>query len=185
MPVLRYFVFVGGALLALLLVCNAVFSQGPLPAAPQSVSEKSSSDLPMVRIKSERKWPERVVFDTTVSIATPVKTAQVDPTADATRQTAAISDAQKTRARDAFAQMGTALQTALSAKVAENVAAKAAGPAALKVADATPPKAAEQRSEFRQQSQPKRKVAKVHPSRPMIIVAQQPQPHFGFFDSTW
>src|SRR3954467_6498247 len=49
MPVLRYFVFVGGALLALLLVCNAVLPQAPLPETLKSVS-----DMPSVRIKSER-----------------------------------------------------------------------------------------------------------------------------------
>ena len=66
--------------------------------------------------------------------------------------------------------------------------AKAAEPAALKVADATSTKVSEPRPEANRpeaRQQPKRKVAKVHPSRPMIIVAQQPQPHFGFFDSTW
>jgi hypothetical protein len=188
MPVLRYFVFVGGALFALLLVCNAVFPQVPLPT-----TLKSGSDMPTVRIKSERKWPERVVFDTTmpslasVNIA-PVNVAKVDTKADTTQQTAA-GDGQKARAREAFAQMGIGEPkppTTPSTKVAENVAAKAAEPAAQKVADATAPKAAEQRSEFNR-PQPKRKVAKVHPypSRPMIIVAQQPQSHFGFFDSTW
>jgi hypothetical protein len=183
MPVLRYFVFVGGALFALLLVCNAVFPQVPLPT-----TLKSGSDMPTVRIKSERKWPERVVFDTTMPSLAPVTVAKVDTKVDSAQQTAAAGDAQKARARDAFAQMGTAekQQITPSTKLAVNVAPRAAEPAALRVADATPPKAAEQRSDVNR-PQPKRKVAKVHPSpsRPMIIVAQQPQPRFGFFDSTW
>jgi hypothetical protein len=183
MPVLRYFVFVGGALLALLLVCNAVLPQAPLPETLKSVS-----DMPSVRIKSERKWPERVVFDTTVPSVPTVSIAQVDAKGSTNEQAATTGDAQKARARDAFAQIGTyelKQQTAVSAKVAENVAAKAAEPAALKVGDAAPKIEARSELSKPEASKPKRKIAKVHPSRPMIIIAQQPQPHFGFFDSTW
>jgi hypothetical protein len=182
MPVLRYFVFVGGALLALLFVCDAVLPQVPLPA-----TLKSGSDLPAVRIRSERRWPERVVIDTTVPTIAPVKIAKADTSkTDAALQTAA-GDGQKVRVRDAFAQMGTAEQKAApSAGVAENAAKKPAEPAAIKVADATSPKATESKPEFsRSEPKPKRKVVRVHPSRPMMLVAQQPQPHFGFFGSTW
>jgi hypothetical protein len=177
MPVLRYFVFVGGALLALLFACNAVVPQVPLP---ESIKSASASDMPMVRIKSERKWPERVVFDTTVASGAPVNIAKIDMNADTAKQVAAADDSQTSRTRDAFAQMGTTGP--------KQQAMLAAQPAALKVADATAPKAADLRSDLtRTESKPqsKRKVAKLRPSRPMIIVAQQPQPHFGFFDSTW
>jgi hypothetical protein len=184
MPVLRYFVFVGGALLVLLFVCNAVIPQAPLPETLKSVSE-----MPAVRIKSERKWPERVVFDTTVPSVAPVDIAKVGATVNTIQQAAAASDSRKARAREAFAQFGSSelkQQTAVSAKLAENVVAKVAEPAALKVADAAPPKIeARSVSSKSEASKPKRKVAKTHPSRPMIIVAQQPQPHFGFFDSIW
>jgi hypothetical protein len=173
MPVLRYFAFVGGALLALLFVCNALF---PQVSFPEPV--KSGSNLPAVRIKSERKWPERVVFDTTIPSGAPVAFAK----ADTTQQTTGAVGAQKS-AREAFAQMGT-VEPKQQITRSANGAVKAAAPAALKIADATPPKAAEQRSEARAQVK-RRVVAKVHPSRPMIIVAQQPQPHFGFFDLTW
>jgi hypothetical protein len=173
MPVLRYFAFVGGALLALLLVCNVLFPQAPRP-------EKlaSGSSLPPVRIASERKWPERIVFDTTIPSRAPFK-------ADATQQTAGAVDGHKANLRDAFAQMGTEpKQVTRSA----SDAVKAAAPAALKLADATAPKAMEQPKamEHKSDAKAKRRVAaRVHPGRPMIIVAQQPQPHFGFFDSTW
>lgn len=185
MPVLRYFVFVGGTLLALLLVCNAVFPQAPLPT-----TLKSASDLPTVRIKSERKWPERVVFDTTMPSVAAVELAKVETKADTTQQAVTTGNAQSAKTRDAFAQMGTGepkLSTTLSAKVDATVVAKAAEPAALKVADASPPKSAEPKTESNKSelTKPKRKVAKIHPSHPMIIVAQQPQSHFGFFDSTW
>jgi hypothetical protein len=59
MPLLRYFIFVGGSLLALLFVVNAAFPTEPLP-----VALTSGSDLPPVRIHSERRLPDRVVFDT-------------------------------------------------------------------------------------------------------------------------
>ena len=182
MPVLRYFVVVGGALLALLFVCNAVLPQAPLPPTLNSVA-----DLPAVRIKSERKWPERVVFDTATPVVAPVNMAS-DEAKKSDQQVAAVADVQRERARAAFAQVGPLelkKQAAVSAKVIDNVAAKAAAPA-IQVAAATPAKM-DSRSEAGkpESNKPKRKVAKVHVSRPMIIVAQQPQPHFGFFDSTW
>jgi len=45
MPLLRYFIFVGGSLLALLFVVNAAFPTEPLPE-----TLTSGSDLPVVRI---------------------------------------------------------------------------------------------------------------------------------------
>lgn len=175
MPVLRYFVYVGCALLALLFVCDAVFPQIPLPA-----TLKSGSDLPSVRIHSERKWPERVVIDTTVPTVASAKIVKADaPKADIGQQAIAAGDSQKASVRDAYAQIGAAeAKTALAAKAAEQ--------AKLKMADATPPKAAESKPEFsRPEAKPRRKVAKVHPPRQMMLVAQQRQPHFGFFDFTW
>src|ERR1700749_2707906 len=69
MPLLRYFLYVGGSLLALLLFANAEFSTAPLPSVLTSDSE-----LPAVRIHSEQKLPERVVFDTRVVPPAPVPT---------------------------------------------------------------------------------------------------------------
>ena len=66
MPLMRYFVFVGGALLALLFVADAC-----LPALPVAVASRSDTDLSVIRIHSDRKWPERVVFDTTRPTITP------------------------------------------------------------------------------------------------------------------
>ena len=62
MPLLRYFLFVGGSLLALLFVVNAAYPTVPLPD-----TLTSAADLPPIRIHSERKLPDRVVFDTSVS----------------------------------------------------------------------------------------------------------------------
>ena len=60
MPVAKYFVFVGSALAALLLIVSWYC---PVPPAifadrPQIIATAA------IRIKSERKWPEKIEFDT-------------------------------------------------------------------------------------------------------------------------
>src|ERR1700759_1347200 len=72
MPLLRYFIFVGGSLLALLFVVNVAFPMEPLP---QQLT--SGSDLPPVRIHSDRKLPERVVFDTSAVLPAQIPAAPV------------------------------------------------------------------------------------------------------------
>src|SRR6476620_9055042 len=57
MPLARYFSFVGGLLLALLFALDAF-----LPKVP--VAEKAKTNSPHIRIYSDRKWPERIVYDT-------------------------------------------------------------------------------------------------------------------------
>ena len=97
MPVVRYFVFVGGALLALLLAISAF---APQPAA---VAESSAPtvDKTVVRIRSDQKLPERVVYDTSLPTIVPsatniqVAAAPTPPAADASAQA---------RVRDTFAQ---------------------------------------------------------------------------------
>lgn len=64
MPLLRYFGSAGSLLLAALLVTNWCMSSPRTPA--------SEADIPLnqkinIRIHSDKKWPERVVFDTTRS----------------------------------------------------------------------------------------------------------------------
>ena len=138
MPLARYFVFVGGVLLSLLLICNAY-----LPASPQLVS--ASADLPQIRIHSDRKWPERVVFDTNIHPSAPAQTAQTEAVAAAPAPLADVSA--KVRVRDAFAQL----------------------PFDPKLAPASDPKKPEAKLP------PKRKVAKRHVAPPTMLVAQQPQ----------
>src|SRR3954463_2271261 len=57
MPLARYFSFVGGVLLALFFVLDACFPKLPIAAEPKVY-------LPVIRISSDRKWPERIVYDT-------------------------------------------------------------------------------------------------------------------------
>ena len=184
MPLLRYFLFVGGSLLALLFVVNAAY---PVAALPDTLT--SASDLPPIRIHSERKWPERVVFDTSVSLlgqapTAPVLVAQAKlqpqapvqaqgpvqaqvPTAPAV---AAVSA--KARVREAFAQLPQE-EDAFEPKMSDMATVVVPEP---KLYPARQPV--------------KHKVAaKPRTIHPMMMVAQQPQmtvaqqPRFGF--ATW
>lgn len=98
MPLLRYFLYVGGVLLALLFISDAY-----LPKLP--VAQTASADVPIIRIhiKSERKWPERVVYDTSLPTIIPA------PTVEANRRIGAMETPArmpaKAQAREAFAQL--------------------------------------------------------------------------------
>jgi hypothetical protein len=111
MPLLRYFVCVGAALLALLFVAGAVLPQEPLPAVLASAPER-----PAVRIHSDRKWPSAVVFDT--SAPPPVTVASVPSSAEAPAPSPASLP--KSSARDAYAQIAPA-QSAANASPATDV----------------------------------------------------------------
>jgi hypothetical protein len=163
MPLLRYFVYVGGALLALLLVCNAVLPQVPLPE-----NLTSGSDLPTVRIHSDRKWPERVVFDTTAPPVAALTVAAATPAA----QPATADASAKARVRDALAQLPP------GPTQSQSQSRSAAGPKTA----ATVPGTETGKTELK--PQPKRKIAKARPTgRPVLLVAQQPR--YGLFDNTW
>lgn len=164
MPILRYFIYVGGALLSLLLVSSVVLPQVPLPS-----TLTSGSDLPPVRIHSDRKLPERVVFDTssTVVSAPVIASAKAAPVAKsmawATPMTAPeISP--KARVREAFAQLPEG----------EDVSQPAMNDMAL----VTVPQ-----PKMISKSQPKRKVVAARPrtAQSLMMVAQQPR----FGQTTW
>jgi hypothetical protein len=70
MPVVRYFLFVGVALLALFFAVDAY-----LPKLPATEAPRAAADLSVIRIHSAQKWPERVVIDTTLPTITPPETA--------------------------------------------------------------------------------------------------------------
>src|SRR6476659_5087947 len=59
MPFVRYIAFVGSLLLAMLFIANWL-----LPMDPTLSATSEQADKPIIRIKSDRKWPERIVFDT-------------------------------------------------------------------------------------------------------------------------
>ncbi|MGJ5079319.1 hypothetical protein ACQR1F_08965 [Bradyrhizobium sp. HKCCYLS3013] len=98
-------------------------------------------------------------MDTSIATPAPVKLAKAEQPA---------AEVAKPSARDAFAQM-SAVET--NPQVAAVKSAEK--PRATRIADTGKP-AAEAK---------KRRTAKAHPGRPMILVAQQP--HVGSLDWTW
>jgi hypothetical protein len=164
MPLLRYFLYVGGALLSLILIANLVLPQDSLPGTLTSVTQ-----LPPVRIASDRKLPERIVFDTSTTVATapvPVlpapKVAAAAPT-PAPAVTAEMSA--KARVREAFAQL-PADEVVAEPKMDQMARVVVPAPQMYKVRQA-----------------PKRVAApRPYAPRPLAMVAQQP--HFGSFQ-TW
>lgn len=68
MPLARYFLYVGGALLALLLVASTSMSISPL-------ADRADSKLVTIRIYSDQKLPERVVYDTRIPTIVPAPAA--------------------------------------------------------------------------------------------------------------
>jgi hypothetical protein len=98
MPLVRYFVFVGGALLALLFVADAYAPKLPVVSA----TEIASTENPTLRIRSDRKWPERIVFDTSIPTIVPKLAANTN---ESVLAPATIADVTATvRVRDSFAQ---------------------------------------------------------------------------------
>jgi hypothetical protein len=95
MPLARYFLFVGGVLLALLFVSDAF-----LPKSPVADRSDTATELPAIRIHSDRKWPEPVVFDTSIPTIVPAQTAK----AEAVVRSPVADVSAKTRVREVFAQ---------------------------------------------------------------------------------
>jgi hypothetical protein len=98
MPLARYFLIVGGVLIALLLVVGAN------PPTPQ-VADGAGVDLPAIRIHSDRKLPDRVVYDTSIPTIAP---PQLSSSESVVSTPPAPDDVlAKARQETAFAQMQT------------------------------------------------------------------------------
>lgn len=69
MHLARYFLYVGGALLTLLLIANAC-----MPISP--VAHRADSRQFTIRIHSDQKLPERVVYDTSLPTIVPVPSTE-------------------------------------------------------------------------------------------------------------
>jgi len=74
-PIARYFIFVGGTLAALLFIAGRCLPAPPAMPADQPLAIERA----IIRIKSARKWPEKVVLDT--SRPTITTTAGEEPSA--------------------------------------------------------------------------------------------------------
>ena len=97
MPVARYLLFVGGTLLALLFALDAFVPQQTVLAGNAATSINKT----VVRIRSDRKLPERIVYDT--SQPTSVPPAAATETAVAPGPPAA-DGGDHVQVRDTFAQ---------------------------------------------------------------------------------
>ncbi len=108
MPLRQYFSCVGGVLLAMLFILDAYFPKPP-------VVEKAQANLPVIRIHSDRKWPERVVYDTSHPTIVPAPTAGVAVAPQTPPQTIAHAPAD-TRERQAFAMLKMSADRSQGAK---------------------------------------------------------------------
>jgi len=133
MPLMRYFIFVGGALLALLFTADAF-----LPALPVVQASRSDTDRSVIRIRSDAKWPERVVFDTSRPTTTPIPAPIVAQAAAPQEKVAATSS--KAGVREAFAQLPVTPGHPKPKRksVARNYAGPNAGPPRMLVAQQRP-----------------------------------------------
>jgi len=74
MPIGRYFVFVGSVLLALLFLADRYTPEPIVPSA------RADIDRSVIRIHSIHKWPEAIVYDTSLpTIVPPVVAAGASP----------------------------------------------------------------------------------------------------------
>ena len=160
-------------MLALILVANAA-----LPSAPVPEGLTSGGDLPPIRIRSERKLPERVVIDTSVPMpagaAAPVTVAlakpqvQVQPVAQAPLPPVVAEMSAKARVREAFAQLPQE-HDAFEPKMSDMATVVVPEPKMYPA---------------RQPIKPKAAIAKPRVYPHPMMVAQQPQQPRGLF-STW
>ena len=106
MPLRQYFSCVGGLLLAMLFILNAYFPKPP-------VVTKVQANLPVIRIHSDRKWPERVVYDTSHPTIVPT----VEVIARAPEAVGGVPAS--TRVQEAFAKMSADRSQGAKTKIRE------------------------------------------------------------------
>jgi hypothetical protein len=105
MPLMRYFGFVGSALVLLLIGIGWFFPQ----PAPESI--RSDTERPTIRISSAGQLPERVVIDTSLPTIVPPG-ENFDPS------TIEMESAQQ-RLQDAFARLNASPNTAVPKAVGD------------------------------------------------------------------
>ncbi|MBR0872765.1 hypothetical protein JQ633_20550 [Bradyrhizobium tropiciagri] len=175
MPVARYFLFVGGVLLALLFAVDALVPQGAIVASTSLSSP--GIDKSTVRIHSTQKLPERVVYDTSLPTIVPTQVNAMAAAAPASAQS---------RVRDTFAQFipgdrnDASNKPAAEAKVAEAKPEPQTQPAPKKH------KVARSRPHQPTQLQPTRYAQPGFYQQPYRVAQQQQRfGFFGGFGSTW
>jgi hypothetical protein len=103
MPLMRYFLYVGAALLVLLFVAGEAIPT--LPVVPAAQATSTAADLPTIRIHTDRKWPERVVFDTSAPTIVPTQSQTAKNEAGVAVPVQVVDASIKVTSRDAFAQL--------------------------------------------------------------------------------
>jgi hypothetical protein len=96
MPLARYFLYVGGVLFTLVFMLDACLTKLP-------VTESAHVNSPVIRIHSDRKWPERIVIDTTLPTIVPAQAGIAEDRVASPATTSGLSV--KEREREAFALM--------------------------------------------------------------------------------
>ena len=104
MPLAKYILYVGATLLALLFISDPYFPK--LPAA-----DRGNSRPAVIRIHSDHKWPERIVYDTSLQTIVPAQIASIEA------KVAAPEIVASTVAREAFAQLPPSSQLSDAKKI--------------------------------------------------------------------
>jgi hypothetical protein len=103
-PLVRYFLLAGSALLALLLMADWYW-----PAAPAIASggdrQQMSLDKEILRIRSAQRWPQKIVFDTNLPTIVPPQPAVANVPAHA-----AVTPVAEKSTLGAFAEMKPVVQ---------------------------------------------------------------------------
>jgi hypothetical protein len=99
MPALKYFGWVGSFLVAALFVASWCFSA---PIARSRPSDVPLNQMIKIRIHTDHKWPERVVFDTNRWRLAPAESAPAETEPQGQKPTAVESH----DPAEAFAEMG-------------------------------------------------------------------------------
>jgi hypothetical protein len=77
----RYFLYTGSALLALLFLVSWYGPTAPTAVASDDQAQETSLDKEILRIRSAQKWPPKIVFDTSIPtiVPPPALVASVPP----------------------------------------------------------------------------------------------------------
>lgn len=98
MPVVRYFVLVGGMLLGLLFLADWYF-----PTSTAATVADNAVDRSVIRIHSSRKWPDAIQLDTRAPMpAPPVVKAAAPMPASAPLMAEAVAPVERVRQAYAF-----------------------------------------------------------------------------------
>jgi hypothetical protein len=157
MPLARYFLGVGGVLLALILFFNAYLPK-PVESAPTSDAVR-----PVVRIRSAEKLPERIVIDTSIPTIVP-------PTAVAQIPAMQVRSGQASSIQAAPIQVSSSSQVRAKQPVLD---------ARAQAAPSDPRPNDLKKAEFR--VAPRKKIARHPVGSPMMAYAQAPRYDFDFF----